>query len=365
MTKPRRSEIISAGGRDTARSLPRDRPLLPLLSATPCLKSENRSRSRLVRSLRTRRRKSPPAEAVAASRSELQLSSGWQPPLKPAAERVGRAAAPVAKRAAGRAASESHGGAGMPSADPVAPVRRDTAVASGGKMRSLDRPSGGGEKKGADAGKGKRREPRINVKMASFPEVAEPAPAKPAAGEPESAKAGRQTQPRCHCRAPPRDAGTARAAGKGGHRKETRRAARAKRGGLSGFTGEKAKRTGEAAEEDKPRKKLAGMASPRAERTRGKGRSTDHAGSRGGYGGGMRSRSLGTQKRKGVNTAAPRKDAVVLELPCTIRSFSEAAGMLGRQSVGHVDGMGMQSGLNINSQLDLETAEVIAGRIGS
>ncbi len=143
---------------------------------------------------------------------------------------------------------------------------------------------------------------------------------------------------------------------------EKKRAGSAKRGGLSGFTGEKAKRPGDAAEEDRPRKKLAGMASPRAERTRGKGRARITLDQQGGYGGGMRSRS-GQRKRKGVNTAAPRKDAVVLELPCTIRSFSEAAGISVGKVLGTLMGMGLQSGLNINSQLDLETAEVIAGEL--
>ena len=55
----------------------------------------------------------------------------------------------------------------------------------------------------------------------------------------------------------------------------------------------------------------------------------------------MRSRS-GQRKRKGVNTAAPRKDAVVLELPCTIRTFSEAAGVPVGQVLGTLMGMGMQ-----------------------
>ena len=42
-------------------------------------------------------------------------------------------------------------------------------------------------------------------------------------------------------------------------------------GGLSGFTGDKPRKSGDREfDDDKPRKKLAGMASPRAERTRGK-----------------------------------------------------------------------------------------------
>ena len=107
------------------------------------------------------------------------------------------------------------------------------------------------------------------------------------------------------------------------------------------------------------------MASPRAERTRGKGRgriSLDQSG----FGTGSRSYRpgrVGQRKRKGVNTAAPRKDAVVLELPCTIRSFSEAAGVAVGKVLATLMGMGMQSGLNINAELDLETAELVAAEL--
>ena len=135
---------------------------------------------------------------------------------------------------------------------------------------------------------------------------------------------------------------------------------RLKRGGLSGFTGDKKKAELEA--EDKPRKKLAGMASPRAERSRGKGRARITL-DQSSFGGGSRpyrpGRS-GQRKRKGVSTAAPRKGHVVLELPCTIRSFSEAAGVPVGKVLGTLMGMGMQTGVNINAQLELETAELVA-----
>lgn len=62
--------------------------------------------------------------------------------------------------------------------------------------------------------------------------------------------------------------------------------------------------------------------------------------------------------RKGTNTAAPRKENVVLELPCTVRSFSEAAGV----PAGRVLGTLMQMGhaLTINTNIDPELAEVLA-----
>ncbi len=133
---------------------------------------------------------------------------------------------------------------------------------------------------------------------------------------------------------------------------------------LSGFTGEKTRRGGEKEgfekdKEDKPRRKnLAGMASARAERQRGGNR----------RGGRQLERSYPsrdsnrrTLKRKGTNTAAPRKDAVVLELPCTVRSFCESASVPFGQVLRVL--MGMQMMVNINSELDLETAEAIAAEL--
>ena len=133
-------------------------------------------------------------------------------------------------------------------------------------------------------------------------------------------------------------------------------------GGLSGFTGEKRRRGPKVEEEEQPKKKgLAGMASARAERQRGgggrRGRVSD--GDRSGRGGAYRRQTL---KRKGTNTAAPRKDKVALELPCTVRSFCEASGVPVPQVLRVL--MGMQVMLNVNSEIDVETAEMIAAELG-
>jgi len=70
-----------------------------------------------------------------------------------------------------------------------------------------------------------------------------------------------------------------------------------------------------------------------------------------------------SRARKAVaNTAAPRKENVTLEMPCTVRSFSEAAGV-GKNDVLKVL-MGMGTMANINAELDLETAELIAVELG-
>ena len=55
-----------------------------------------------------------------------------------------------------------------------------------------------------------------------------------------------------------------------------------------------------------------------------------------------------------ANTAAPRKDDVVLQLPCTVREFSEAAGVPAIQALLTIKQMGEESNLNINSMLDDE-----------
>ena len=294
-----------------------------------------------------------------------ETSEGSVEPLT--SDTAGQDEASVGKKLGGlasRIASRMGVGRGN-AAEAVAPIRRDPVVTNSGKVRSLDRPtSSGGEradKKSSEASKSKRREPRINVKMASLPEVAEPKTTKSAAGEPRAQKPDVKLSPdviaghRLGMMAPLEELKEVT---------DKKRAASAKRtGGLSDFTADKGRRVGETEEEEKKRKKLAGMAGARAERTRGKTRgrvAVDQA-----FSGQTAHRQYrsGQRKRKGVNTAAPRKDAVVLELPCTIRSFSEAAGVPVGKVLATMMGMGLQAGLNINSELDLEAAELIASEL--
>jgi translation initiation factor IF-2 len=68
-------------------------------------------------------------------------------------------------------------------------------------------------------------------------------------------------------------------------------------------------------------------------------------------------------KRTGRNTAAERKTAVVVELPCTVTSFAQAVG----RSVGDVLRVLLQLGvgvMNKNAAIDRETAELLAGELG-
>jgi translation initiation factor IF-2 len=303
-------------------------------------------------------KEAPPAEVVTAPQRPAEVEPPAPPPVATpavataAAEPPGRGS--LGSRIASRMGSRKPFGAASP--ESIAPVRRDTASGVGGKMRSLDRPLPAVGEKKPEVAKGKRREPRINVKMAALPEMPEPVASKPGAGEPKAQKPDVRLSP--DVIAGHRQGMTAPLEQLVKEDTEKKRGA-AKRGGLSGFTGEKRRAPEE--EEEKPRRKLAGMASPRAERTRGKGRAKISLEPQTGYAGTATRTSRSSQKkRKGLSTAAPRKDAVVLELPCTIRSFSEAAGVSAGAVLATLMKLGLQSGININSQLDYQSAEVIA-----
>ena len=68
-------------------------------------------------------------------------------------------------------------------------------------------------------------------------------------------------------------------------------------------------------------------------------------------------------RRHGSSTAAPRRELVSLQLPCTIRSFSEASGVGSGQVLKTLMGMGIAT-LNINAQLDNEMAQLLATELG-
>jgi len=66
-------------------------------------------------------------------------------------------------------------------------------------------------------------------------------------------------------------------------------------------------------------------------------------------------------RRTGANTAAPRKGNVVVELPCTVRSFCEALGVPARVVLGKLLALGIVT--NIAAPLDAETAELLAAEM--
>ncbi|MCE9607460.1 MAG: translation initiation factor IF-2 [Planctomycetia bacterium] len=69
-----------------------------------------------------------------------------------------------------------------------------------------------------------------------------------------------------------------------------------------------------------------------------------------------------TLQSTGANTAAPRKGKVVVEFPCTVRSFSETLGVRAPQVLMKLLQLGMPG--NINTELNAETVEMLAVEFG-
>ena len=67
-------------------------------------------------------------------------------------------------------------------------------------------------------------------------------------------------------------------------------------------------------------------------------------------------------RRVGTNTAAPRKGKLVVTLPATVRTFSEAIGVPARTILGKLLSLGVVS--NIAADLDPEMAELLAAELG-
>jgi len=135
-----------------------------------------------------------------------------------------------------------------------------------------------------------------------------------------------------------------------GEGKSTRRKAPV---GKSGAGGE---------DEEGEGKKLAGMASARAARqgTRRRTRSIRPEDEEGGEN--RRRYRKRLQRKGGTNTAAPRKGNVAVELPCTVRSLSEATGTPTSQIQRVLMGLGTMA--TINAELDNEMAELVVAELG-
>ncbi len=68
-------------------------------------------------------------------------------------------------------------------------------------------------------------------------------------------------------------------------------------------------------------------------------------------------------RRTGTNTAAPRRESITVDLPCTVRSFSEALGVPARTILAKLLELGTMS--NIAATLDTEMAELLAVELGA
>lgn len=109
---------------------------------------------------------------------------------------------------------------------------------------------------------------------------------------------------------------------------------------------------------------MAGMAGSRDARTQGRKRSKSISAD-GGDGDEVRGRRHRPRRDKAgpkVSTAAPRKTDVALELPCTLREFSEATGLPAQIVQRTLMSFGQM--VTINAMLDAETAELIAAEHG-
>ena len=74
-------------------------------------------------------------------------------------------------------------------------------------------------------------------------------------------------------------------------------------------------------------------------------------------------RILRRTKRTGLNTAAPRKDRISVQLPCTVKELSEAAGVPAMQILKLLLEEGVMT--TINATMDLEMTEFIAEMLGA
>jgi translation initiation factor IF-2 len=74
-------------------------------------------------------------------------------------------------------------------------------------------------------------------------------------------------------------------------------------------------------------------------------------------------RKLNRQKRKtGLSTAAPRKERVTVQLPCTVRELSAAAGVPGADILRILMAEGVMA--TLNTQMDPDMTELIAAELG-
>ncbi|HZN36895.1 MAG TPA: translation initiation factor IF-2 N-terminal domain-containing protein, partial [Pirellulaceae bacterium] len=257
-----------------------------------------------------------------------------------------------------------------PTAEP-APVRGDSLFRPRGSgIKVLDaktkRPATDGRKKD-EGGAGKppeRRGPGGSPRFAAMPEVKQPTPSaktteervqKPILKLPTDVLKGSKSS-----RAAPLQALAEKV-----DRERKQKDTADKLGGLTGADGKgpltaKGKgRKGRGDEEEIRGKGLADMASIRTDRTKGrKAKSTetgdDEVAPR-------RKRTLVRSKSHG-STAAPRKGKVALELPATVRSFSEATGVSSGQVLKTLMGLGMA--VTINAPIPNDYLELLIGELG-
>jgi translation initiation factor IF-2 len=299
-----------------------------------------------------------------------------------------------AKPAPARPATASSAAAAEAPAQPVAPVRQDAvAPRAGGMIRDLGRkpavkPAANvperSEQNTESPAREAPRKPAINIKLAAMPEVQQPvAPAKPVekvqkpdiALPQEAIRDAMRRKSAAVAKSPLQDhmgkrpgqpsaprpgGGTRPGGGAAGPSRNplvdlAEIAAKAAGGPLSG------RRKGKKTKEEEDRDAFeSGLGSTR--QTRGTRRKSDS----GPESDDRPSRRRVARRRSGqsINTAAPRKENVQLFLPCSVREFSEAAGVPAVKVLLTLQKMGDESARTINSAVADEMVELLIAEFG-
>jgi translation initiation factor IF-2 len=313
---------------------------------------------------RARRPRSPlaePTETPSAESPEVEEA----PPLAPATE-AAPPAPPIEPDEAAPPVSPIPPVPHAPATPEVLVRREDDLLRprEPGSIKVIGAPKS--KKKPDQERKPKRRAPVINVSPAPMPEVRQPAPQpqaeeqktqKPEIRLPKEALSARKGQ-----RRPPLEHLTEKKSKKDKDKRHPVAAAEPEPGVVP-ETADGARRGRKAKAPEGEEVGLVGMASARADRkARRATRKTRVPDSQDRDQESPQPRKRRTLQRRGTNTAAPRKGKVTLELPCTVRSFSEAAGVSAMQVQKTLMGMGLM--LNINSAIDAEYVDMLAAELG-
>jgi translation initiation factor IF-2 len=250
---------------------------------------------------------------------------------------------------------------------PVAPLRTDVVAprAAAATVRDLNRKTRGPEAPLRPATREAQKKPGINVKLAAMPDVAQPPP-RPSSGEkvqkpdialpPAAIRDAMQKRAAAGSSAPLQDFTRARGPKPPGRTaRTTDRPADAPfpAGPLSG------RRKGKRTRDEQLEQIDSGMGSTRQARPHRRKPASEMEDRP------MRRRPISRRRGGvGVNTAAPRKDNVQLELPCSVRQFSEAAGIPAVKVLLTLQQMGEESARTINSPMANETVELLLAELG-
>ena len=227
------------------------------------------------------------------------------------------------------------------------------------KIAELGKTGAGGTKKPV----GQKKRPALNVKLAKMPDVKQPTPSARSGGEkvqrPEIALPKDGFKKEKDGSAGPLDRYTDKTKEKKG-KKKGRGAVlpgNTDQVGEMPLSGKKGRRGGARGKETDRENVDSGLGSTRQQRTRRRRPPNMGDDDRGNY------RRRQNRRRSGpvANTAAPRKDNLVLQLPCSVRELSEVAGVPAVQVLLTIKQLGDETNYTINSILDDQYVELLLG----